>query len=163
MQWFFHSIDISEISLLFNVLFPGPIHVDYFLLHWWYLSLFSQLPIVGPLYQFWPWNCLADLWTQWKIWLKTILQVNNFQKVPFVLTFIREWDRKFYIGIWLSRKICPIFDNLCPVAIQDFLKVKVLFLFLPKSEGRLPPRTPRSHGPVAVFFLIWDLNSEEAE
>ena len=93
MQWLIHSIDISEISLLFNVLFSGPIHVDYFLLHWWYLSLFSQLPIVGPWYQFWPWNCLADLWTQWKIWQKTILQVNNFQKVPFVLTFIEKFER----------------------------------------------------------------------
>ena len=76
-----------------EILFSGPIHVDYFLLHWWYLSLFSQLPIVGPLYQFWPWNCLVDLWTQWKIWQKTILQVNNFQKLPFALIFIKKFER----------------------------------------------------------------------
>ena len=39
------------------------------------------------------------------------VQVNNFQKVPFVYTFIKEFEQTFYNKtVLLCRKICHIFQ-----------------------------------------------------
>ena len=65
------------------------------------------------------------------------------------------------------RKVSKIYMCLWGVEIQGLWKEKVLFLFLPKSEGIgktiVPSKPPGKTALQPGFFLIWDLNSEEPE